>query len=137
MTNFIEEGGWGMYPVLIFGLAAFAVGLWQVVSPKRDRIVLAGWLMGLTTVAGVLGTATGVQTSARYIGQVAADKRWIFLIGLDESLNNLISALVLVALTMLLMMFSHLRPQRGEHPALAGRRSKRDREDDQPLLRAV
>lgn len=136
MTNFIEEGGWGMYPVLIFGLAAFAAGLWQLLAPRRDRAVLAGWLMGLTVLAGLLGTATGVQTSARYISQVAADKRWIFLIGLQESLNNMICALILVTMTMLLMVASHLRPKPKGQPAERARCAA-EPSDDRPMLRAV
>lgn len=109
MMMFIREAGWGIFPVLAFGLAGLFVAIRQIVAPTEARLVTAKWLIALTTVAGVLGAVTGIETSAKYIGEVAADQRWIFLVGLDESLNNVTAALVIVVLIMLALLASHLR----------------------------
>jgi hypothetical protein len=136
MTDFIEEAGWGIYPVLIFGLTAFAVALWQVVLPRKERVTTATILMALTATAGVLGTAIGVQTSVRHITGVASDDRWIFLVGLRESLNNLVAALILMALTMLLLLGAHMRQSR--RPVVAERKATpAEPQAGSALLRAV
>jgi hypothetical protein len=124
MLWFIKEAGWGIYPVLLFGLAALAVSIRQVVAPTQARLITAKWLMSLTAIAGVLGAVTGIETSAKYIGEVAADQRWIFLIGLDESLNNVTASLVIVVLCMLALLASHLR--HGPEPQGAKARSHAD-----------
>jgi hypothetical protein len=65
--------------------------------------------MGLTVLAGILGTATGVQRSAQALFELPPDERWIFFIGLYESLHNLTMALVLVVLSTLGLLAAHLR----------------------------
>ncbi len=107
MFEFIREAGWGIYPVLGFGIAAVIVAGRQLGEQDPRRVVTVLWLMALTGVAGVLGTASGVQVSARYIGDIP--EKWIFLTGLAESLHNLTCACVLVAITMLVMLAAHVR----------------------------
>jgi hypothetical protein len=109
MLDFIREAGWGIYPVMAFGLSAVIVAVRQIVSPKAGRVTTASWLMGLTAVAGVLGTATGVQMSARYIHELVVDEKWIFFVGLMESLNNLVAAGVFIVLAMLALLAAHVR----------------------------
>lgn len=118
MFDFIREAGFGIYPVLAFGIAAVVVAAKQLVERDPRRVVTVLWLMALTGMAGVLGTATGVQMSARHVGDIP--EKWIFLIGLAESLHNLTTAAVLVMLAMLVMLTAHVRG-RGE-PAGAGPR---------------
>jgi hypothetical protein len=122
--SFIHEAGWGIYPVLLFGVAGFAMAVRQLLSPSATRLAAAKWLMALTAIAGVLGAVTGVQKSVEYIGQVAADERWIFLLGLRESLHNVTASLVIVVLTMLVLLWSNFKnpvaPRRAENHARAG-----------------
>jgi hypothetical protein len=129
MLEFIKAAGWGIYPVMAFGIAAMLVAVQQLRAPGAGRVTTAGWLMGLTAMAGVLGTATGVQMSARYIHQVSNDKKWIFLLGLDESLNNLVGAVVLITFTMLLLLAGHVRHQ-AQPAAAAQRRAEPHHEGD-------
>lgn len=109
MLNIIHEAGWGAYPVILFGVSAIVMAVRHLVSRSSKHQTTTKWLMGLTMLAGVLGTATGVQKSAQFITDVGADERWIFLIGLYESLHNLTMALVLVTLAMFGLLGAHLR----------------------------
>jgi len=126
--NFIKEGGWGMYPVLIFGIATLIVAVRQLVDHSERRNLTALWTMGLTMAAGVLGTATGMQTSARFLHQTT--EKWLWFVGLQESLNNLVLAVVMVTIAMLMMLAAHLRaaPPAGE---AAGAKARKDRDDEQ------
>jgi hypothetical protein len=117
MFHIIHEAGYGIYPVLLFGFATILFAVRHLITRSRSLVPAVKWLMALTATSGLLGTATGMQKSAGAIGE-AADK-WIFLIGLDESLNNVIVALVLVSVAMLVMLAANLR-RNGEEATPAG-----------------
>lgn len=113
MIDFITEGGWGMYPVLVFG------GVNVVLAVRHARAARAGdvpLLVGVgvaTLMLGVLGTITGVQASARYID--ATPDKWLFLMGLRESLNVMVAALVSTTAATLLATYGAVKhARRGE-----------------------
>lgn len=111
MVDFIREAGVGIYPVMAFGLAAIFVALKYMLAPRSSHIVTVKWLVALTGVAGLLGTITGMQKSAEHIHETS--EKWIFLLGLRESLNNLVAAGVLVSVAMLVMLTAHVRKSGG------------------------
>lgn len=96
MPEFIREGGWPMFPTLSFGLVALVLAIWHAGRPSPAQRSLAMTFAVLTVVMGLFGTVLGVQLSSAAIRGVAPDQRWIFLVGLAESLQNLISALALL-----------------------------------------
>jgi len=116
--EFIREAGWGIYPVLIFGIAALVVSIRQIVSPQPARVITAKWLMALTGMAGILGTITGLQTTALYVDKVTGAEKWLWLVGMRESLNNAVAAGVIIVLAMLAMLVAHLRS--GSTPETVG-----------------
>jgi uncharacterized BrkB/YihY/UPF0761 family membrane protein len=63
----------------------------------------------MTLVAGSLGFVTGLIKSLGAIHQVPEDQRFIWLIGLGESLNNVALALILVVLAALMISVGALR----------------------------
>jgi hypothetical protein len=95
MMDVIREGGWPMFPVIAFGLVALALSLRHALFPARHQLPLAVGFIVATVIMGVLGTALGMQTSARGIPDAPPDMRWIFVVGLRESLNNVGAALFL------------------------------------------
>ena len=137
MLHYFQEGGWGMYPVFLFGIATLVVAARQLMRHDPRRNITAMWLMGLTVMAGVLGTATGMQTSARFLH--TTEEKWIWFVGLQESLNNLVSAGVMVNIAILMMLAAHLRatpPQVAA--ATSGGESQADHGGrDQPARRLV
>lgn len=101
MGELIREGGWPMYPIVALGGAALLLALRYALYPQRSLRSLVLGVLAASVVMGVLGTALGVQASARAIGDVPDGQRWIFLIGLKESLNCLAAALTLALPTVL------------------------------------
>ena len=100
--DFIREAGFGIWLVLLFGGVSFAASLRYALAPRRELLPLIVGFAIATLLAGALGTVTGIQLSAEHIGEVEASKRWIFLLGLRESLNNAVAALVLASVDALL-----------------------------------
>jgi hypothetical protein len=107
--------------VTLFGLTSLGVALWYLVRPVRQTLTLVIGFSTATLLAGCLGAATGVQRSAAHIGEVAAGERWIFLVGLKESLNNLTMALVVVCLVTLIATIGAWRGAREEEVTAATR----------------
>jgi hypothetical protein len=109
-TNFFAAGGFGMYPVSIFGFLLIGVCVLYALRPqqKTARMAVA---MGICTFgAGLLGTATGVCTTMHYVPQVAQDKQVeIMGLGIEESLHNMVLALILIILGTLIAAGGTLR----------------------------
>ena len=97
-SDFVHEAGWGIYPVLVFGSASLVAAIGYARTARRDVFSVLFALGVLTCLFGLLGTATGLQASARAINTVSLDDKWIFIVGLRESLNNLVGALLIVCL---------------------------------------
>ena len=106
-------GGWGMYPTLIFGLLMIGVAFWYAVRPERRFVPLLVSCGLMTFVSGCLGFFTGVVKSLTALGQVPADSRYISLIGVAESLTNMVFAFVLIMLAMLAISVGAWRLARG------------------------
>ena len=102
MIEFIREAGFPIYFVGAFGAASLAAALRYQQTLRRELFSVVVGLAVATILVGVLGTVLGVQTSARAIGQVDHEMKWIFLIGLKESLNNLVAALGIAVIDVLI-----------------------------------
>ena len=89
-------GGWGMYPTLIFGLLTVAAAVRYAYSPERRFVPLQLSLGILTLGSGGLGFVTGLIASFQYIERVEPDRRWIWMLGVGESLHNMALALGLL-----------------------------------------
>ena len=103
-------GGWGMYPVSLFGFLLVIASLLYAMRPqaKYEKPVLA--LGVITWAAGVLGTATGIVATSHYIQNVDKAKQFeIFCLGLDESLHDLILALMIIVPATLIALVGMVR----------------------------
>jgi uncharacterized membrane protein len=98
-SNFYVEGGWGMYPVTVFGFLLVVASALYAFRPER-RFARLSLVLGLLTVAaGALGTVTGLCNTFLYLQKVEhAEQLGIMALGMQESLHNVILALVLVIL---------------------------------------
>jgi hypothetical protein len=101
MSEILHEAGWGIYPVLLFGVTSLVLAISYAVKPRRRLLPLIIGFGVATIIAGWLGTLTGLQLSVAHLGEVTPDRRWIFLIGLRESLHNLVMAFVIECLVTL------------------------------------
>ncbi len=102
----------GIWPVLAFGLIALTLSILYALKPRRSRYALVVGFSAATVFAGFLGALTGVQNSVRYISKVEDGERWLFLVGLRESLNNTVCAFVIVTIACLLVTIGSYRAQR-------------------------
>jgi len=111
VLDYIREGGWGMYPIMILGATAVVLAIRYAFEPNKTEVrTLTIYFLVATLIAGCLGTAVGVQRSAGAIGGL--DNMWIFLVGLKESLNCFVSAFVIANITTLIMAFGGFRRER-------------------------
>lgn len=100
MSNFFHEGGFGMYPTLVFGALSVLAAVVIAAKPQRRFIPMVAALGATTFGSGMLGTVMGIITTLRYISKVPeTDRAMILMAGAAESLNNMVLALVLVVLT--------------------------------------
>ncbi len=108
MNSFAEnfrDGGWGMFPTLLFGVVLLGAATKYAITPDRRFIPLVLGLGALTLATGGLGFVSGLIATCHSVG-VDADRlqgqhTLIAIIGFGESLNNLAFALVFVVLAAL------------------------------------
>jgi dipeptide/tripeptide permease len=71
-TNFLRDGGFGMYPTLLFGFLLIASGARLMLRPERRFVALVVSLGVLTLGSGILGTTVGVINTFHYLAEVPA-----------------------------------------------------------------
>lgn len=113
-SNFFRDGGWGMYPTLIFGFLLVAAGVLLVLRPQRRYLAPVLGLGVVTLGAGVLGSIVGIINTFRYVARMAATEEQfkIAAVGCAESLNNMVLALILCVLTAVLASAAAVRASR-------------------------
>lgn len=117
-ANFFRDGGWGMYPTSICGFLLLAAGFLYFLKPESRYTPLVFCLGFMTVTAGVLGTLTGLIMTFRYLQNVAEpDQVKIAALGMAESTNNMVLALILTFLAALPTLGGVLRNLR--RPATA------------------
>ena len=117
MLNAIREGGWPMFIVLAVGAASLSAAIRYSRDGRRDLLGVVIGLAAATLLAGLFGTGLGVMASVEHIREVPPDDRWIVLIGLKESLNNLVLAGVVTFADALLLTRGQWRRGRLTPPA--------------------
>jgi hypothetical protein len=96
LSNFYVEGGWGMFPVTIIGLAFLAACARYAFRPDPRHARLAAILGFVTVAAGVLGATTGFCATFLYLQKVDHAQQFeIAALGMQESLHNVTLSLVL------------------------------------------
>ena len=114
-SEYFAAGGFGMYPVSIFGFFLVVACVLYALRPRPGHARL-GWLLGaLTLMAGWLGTATGICNSAFYIQHVEQPKQLeILALGVQESLHDMVLALIFGILAGLIAMVGLVREMRAK-----------------------
>jgi hypothetical protein len=108
--NFYAAGGWGMYPTSLFGFLSIGASALYALRLERRFARLAGALAGLTLAAGLLGATVGICNSAHYITEVPkTEQLQILALGFEESLHDLVLALILAILGGLVAVLGLLR----------------------------
>ena len=109
MSDAFHMGGWGMYPTLVCGLLLVAAAIRYAAGPSPRFVPLQVSLGVMTLAAGGFGFVTGLIKSALAIEGAGPDKRWIWVVGMGEALNNVALALALVTIATVAASIGALR----------------------------
>lgn len=109
MTKFLFAAGPPVWLVLALGVAALAAAVLHLRNRQARSLSLAIGFTVAALAAGTLGTVLGFQRSVAHLAEVAADRRWIYLLGLGESLNNLVVALAATIVVSLILGARNVR----------------------------
>jgi hypothetical protein len=102
LANAFKIGGWGMWPTLFCGVLLVGIGIVYAIRPQKRYVPLLLAIGTMTLFSGILGFSTGVINSFMYIHKVAATERYIALIGVAESLYNVVFAFIFLMLAAIL-----------------------------------
>ncbi|MEW5743690.1 MAG: hypothetical protein AB1938_32560 [Myxococcota bacterium] len=116
--NFFRDGGFGMWPTVLFGFFLVASSGLFALRPERRFLMLAAALGASTFGSGILGASVGLINTMRAAqGSPAEERLQVAFIGTAESLNNIVLALILFVLASLLVVAGAARTAR--NPAAA------------------
>lgn len=116
MGEAFRNGGFGMIPTAIFGLMMVAASIKYAMTPERRFVPLQISLALLTLTSAGFGFVTGLIKSTEAIAGAGDNMRWIWIVGLGESLNNIALALGLGTIAALAAGIGGLRIARGSVP---------------------
>ena len=97
MPGWFRDGGFPMWITMVFGLLAIGASARYALQPVRRYVPLMTSLGVMTLISGAFGLTTGLIKSLQALPHVGPDQRWIWMVGLGESLQNVAFALTLVA----------------------------------------
>jgi cytochrome bd-type quinol oxidase subunit 2 len=109
-SNFFSAGGFGMYPTIVLGFALLGTALLLALrnDPRHERIARS--LVIATLASGLLGTSVGICNSVHYMLTQPADQQFrVLATGCEESLHNLVLALIIVVLASLVTVIGAVR----------------------------
>ena len=112
MPSWFQLGGFAMWITLPFGALSVVAAALYARRPERRLVPLVLSLGVMTLMSGSLGFVTGVIKSLQALPHVGPDERWIWMVGLSESLVNVAFALSLVAVATLAMVVGTWRLSR-------------------------
>lgn len=105
-----HEGGWPMYPILVFGLLLLVAAGRYALRPEQRQLPLLRSLGYVNLVGGLLGTTLGVIHTLSWMSVVPLEKVvQTALLGLGESLNNIALSLWMLFLAGILATIGALR----------------------------
>lgn len=112
-TNFFREGGFGMWPTVLFGFFLVAVSGLYALRPEKRFLLLAAVLGAATAGAGLLGASVGVITTLRAaVAGKPEELAQLAALGTAESLNNVVLGMILFVLASLICAVGAARAAR-------------------------
>jgi hypothetical protein len=112
MSNWFQLGGFAMWSTAVFGVLMVGSSARYAFEPGRRMVPLVVSLGIITVLSGSLGFVTGLIKSLNGLPHVDPGDRWIWMVGLGESLVNVAFALALVSIATLAMVVGSWRLSR-------------------------
>jgi hypothetical protein len=101
IMEMFHEGGFGMYPTLVFGLLLLGVAVRYAIEPSKRFVPLLAALGVLSISSGTLGFVTGVIKSIQGMQAAKLDNLIYPVFGAGEALNCVALSLMCVTLAAL------------------------------------
>jgi hypothetical protein len=119
-SDFFRDGGYGMYPTLIFGFFSLAAALLFLLRLDRRYLPVIVSCAVTTLGSGLLGCSVGIANTLRFLEKVPGeDQLKIAALGCQESLNNVVLALMLVVVVGLLTAIGTFRGVGAKHATVS------------------
>lgn len=117
MAQWFSLGGFPMWVTLLFGALSIGAAARYAIRPERRFVPLVVSLGIMTLFSGALGFVIGLMRSLNALDLVAAERRWIWMLGLGESLTNVALSLALVGLATFAMVVGSWKLSRWPTPS--------------------
>lgn len=101
IVDSFHAGGFGMYPVLVFGLLLLAAAGRYAMTPEKRFVPLLVALGTLTLSSGAFGFTTGLIATANHLWAVTDRDPYLPILGMGEAMNCVALALAFVVLASL------------------------------------
>jgi hypothetical protein len=120
ILDHFQDGGFGMWPTLIFGILFLAAAAAYARAPRQKLVPLLVALGTLTFSAGLLGFVTGMITTARALAHERDLPPIVALFGAGEALNCVGLALITIVLGAIAISYGAWRIAREPEAASSG-----------------
>ena len=106
-----QDGGWGMWPILVFGLLAIVSAARFAWRGEHRLAGFIRWMAMTTVTSSLLAFSADMHAVFNYLIHEAApdDRLKILLEGMREASNSLSFGLILLTLTCLLVAIGYRR----------------------------
>jgi hypothetical protein len=106
MLDFFRAGGFAMFPITVFGIALLITGIKFARNADAQRLSLIRALTTTIVFAMILGVASGLASTAKYVvtqPDAQKDPLPYLLTGFAETMTNVILGATFVVLTWILV----------------------------------
>ena len=112
-----RDGGWGMWPILVFGVLAVIAAARFAWRGEHDLMAFVRWMLATTASSALLGFSAAMHAVFNFIRQeqppeVAQVTDWrirVLFEGTKEASNTLSLGFILITLTCLLVAVGYRR----------------------------
>ena len=112
-----QDGGWGMWPILVFGLLAVIAAARFAWRGEHDLTAFVRWMLATTGSSTLLGFSSAMHAVFNFIRresppEVAQVTDWrirVLFEGTKEASNTLSLGFILITLTCLLLAIGYRR----------------------------
>ena len=94
MGDFWREAGLFAIPIFLVGAFSLLAAVLYNRTRQQRFFALAVGTTVATLLVGCMGTIMGFQMALRHLGTLAAEKRYLILIGAREAMNDMVLSLI-------------------------------------------
>lgn len=117
MMHWFELGGFAMWTTLALGMLAILSACQYARRPDTRYVPLVASLGVMTLLSGSFGFTTGLIASLQGKHMSTETQRWMWMVGVSESLVNVAFALLLLSVVTAAMVVGAYRLSRAEPSA--------------------